>query len=659
MGNSMDKKVGTESRPIGYYVDRFLKDDDRSLFDELTEEEVAVLVSVLMELQMSGESSISELLWKVDYTRRPPTPKEFLYNGDYFGFIGNELRVEWKSDLERVLDPANEVTEWILDGAIGIGKTTVSLVALAYKLFLLMIMRSPAEHYGLIAGSPIVVAFFNVFQYLSRDAAYKTLSHYVKQSSAFMEVVSESSKVNRTSDLLKMLPNNISIIIGSSAINALGLNVIGGLMDEANFRERKDKDSMTARSTMSSLYADISKRISSRFRRPSLLCLASSSRDETDFTAFHKRSNEGNPRVHVSRYAIYDVIPEYKEETDRFRVYVGDRITPARILEDNEVLDVPESKIERVPRSLYGVYKLNVVRSLQDISGVQVESAGKLLPDPGKVDACVNYGRKNPFDSTIFIGVKDPVEIHEYFDRDIMFRKVDVSGTRFRPTFLPGVGRYIHVDLAANQCAAGITCSCPAGLVTVPRYNSDQGVFQGTEFRIYIDFFLRIQNFEGDYIDYAKIRRFFVYLAKMGLNIAGVTFDGFQSRDSINMLTQMGFPVDLLSVDRTSDPYDSLAACFMEERIDMPYHEILINEVQSVKRVVDGTKVKIEIGAFGSKDVADSMAASTYNLVTSVADGEVPDMKPWFPESVASARGRSDPSVRESNPFDAMMGVKK
>ena len=103
-------------------------------------------------------------------------------------------------------------------------------------------------------------------------------------------------------------------------------------------------------------------------------------------------------------------------------------------------------------------------------------------------------------------------------------------------------------------------------------------------------------------------------LRKAGLNIQWVTFDSYQSADSIQILRRKGFVCGTVSVDTDLTPYLLLKSALYDERLTMPPNERLTVELRSLER--DPKKNKIDHPALGSKDLADSLAGVVHCLYT-------------------------------------------
>jgi hypothetical protein len=99
-----------------------------------------------------------------------------------------------------------------------------------------------------------------------------------------------------------------------------------------------------------------------------------------------------------------------------------------------------------------------------------------------------------------------------------------------------------------------------------------------------------------------------------GLNIVWVSFDSFQSRDSIQQLRRKGFKSDLRSIDRDTTPYDFTKSALYDGRVDLPQDDFLLNELLGLE--VDHQRGKIDHRPNASKDVADALAGVVHGLST-------------------------------------------
>jgi hypothetical protein len=98
------------------------------------------------------------------------------------------------------------------------------------------------------------------------------------------------------------------------------------------------------------------------------------------------------------------------------------------------------------------------------------------------------------------------------------------------------------------------------------------------------------------------------------LNIRWVSFDSFQSRDSIQQLRRKGFQSDLRSVDRDTTPYDFTKSALYDGRVNLPKDDFLLSELLGLE--VDHQRGKIDHRPNASKDVADALAGVVHGLST-------------------------------------------
>jgi hypothetical protein len=133
------------------------------------------------------------------------------------------------------------------------------------------------------------------------------------------------------------------------------------------------------------------------------------------------------------------------------------------------------------------------------------------------------------------------------------------------------------------------------------------------------DLALQIVAPTGSEIQFSDLREFVLMLKKLGWNIVFVTFDGWESRDSIQILNQNGIDAYQSSVDRDNKAYD-LWKELMYQQLWKCYPQPIAN--REAKELVIGVNGKIdhpekswerflsEGTDRGSKDVMDSIAGA-------------------------------------------------
>jgi hypothetical protein len=142
---------------------------------------------------------------------------------------------------------------------------------------------------------------------------------------------------------------------------------------------------------------------------------------------------------------------------------------------------------------------------------------------------------------------------------------------------------------------------------------------------IVIDMLMRLSAPAGGEIMLGDMRRILYHLRDgLKFNIVSVTFDGFQSHDTIQQMRQRRFRrVDYLSIDKEKLPYEDLREAIYEDRIEIPPlmtkfrpedPEVCEIAYKELSELID-TGPKIDHPEYGSKDVADAIAGVTYALM--------------------------------------------
>ena len=141
---------------------------------------------------------------------------------------------------------------------------------------------------------------------------------------------------------------------------------------------------------------------------------------------------------------------------------------------------------------------------------------------------------------------------------------------------------------------------------------------------IVIDMLLRIHAPAGREIFIGDVRRIIYHLRDdLGFKITRVSMDGFQSTETRQQLERRRIETEIVSVDRTTLPYEDLREAIYENRIDFPKYMIRLRDddtemteilVKELSELVDDGK-KVDHSETGSKDVADAVAGVVYGLM--------------------------------------------
>jgi len=117
--------------------------------------------------------------------------------------------------------------------------------------------------------------------------------------------------------------------------------------------------------------------------------------------------------------------------------------------------------------------------------------------------------------------------------------------------------RYMHVDLALNKDACCISMCHVSDWIEVPvalfKQRGKAPVIERGKRPVYtFDFLGQIKADKGEEIKFSDVRELIYEVTKRGFPIQMITYDGFQSVDSIQILRDKGYLVGRLSIDRTA-----------------------------------------------------------------------------------------------------------
>lgn len=597
--------------------------DTRAQYEFMTSEERELLLKAL------SDPDVTKALYDLDFRNIPVSPNEFLTDPYFIGsdYVWDPkehrgLYPKWKEELCYVLDPNNNIYEHILSGSLGAGKTTTALIEQEYIIYWLTCLRDPHEYLGLLPSAPIEIFLFSISLVTVEDAGIARFERLINNSPYFRDTFPVNRRKRRKTvtkgaiDYKLEFPPYLEITEGSRDTHFLSRDIIGGMLDEANFipqPKRSGSLSYDATSKAFNLYQGLRNRIESRFMKRGkivgLLSLISSAATRHNFLEHHKRRQKNNPHVHISEFPLYDVKPwEYRGP--KFFILLGSEHANSRIITDEEVVVARQkgNVLVEVPVEHRDAYERDLPRALKEISGIPSEVISPLIPVKECVGSSIIKTRVHPFRSVApVIGHLTNVKIEDVLYAEQLAKW---EGKFLVPKYHRDRKRFIHVDLSASDCPTGFSMGCvsrttdieitgPAGQKTVSRAPV-----------IWFDIILQITPPPApEQVGYHHIRNFIKYLRDvLHFNIGMVSFDGWQSFDSMQLLQNEGFETDVLSMDRKIDQYFTLRTAFLEGRVERYEYPPLDEELPFLQLISEGGKQWVEVSSnTGTKDISDSV----------------------------------------------------
>jgi len=169
--------------------------------------------------------------------------------------------------------------------------------------------------------------------------------------------------------------------------------------------------------------------------------------------------------------------------------------------------------------------------------------------------------------------------------------------------------RYVHIDLGVSRDACGLAAA-----------HCEPAPDNPDEPTAIVDLAWRLSAPPDGEVDLSRVRQLVIDMRRRGFNIGQVSYDGFQSVDSRQILQRQGFRTKLVSVDRDLAAYETLKELINTGRLCMPNYEPLKRELRSLE-IIRGRKV--DHPPRGSKDVADAVAGAVSEAVRAWGSGEI------------------------------------
>lgn len=575
------------------------------LMKGLSEEERQIVMKSLKEIEETGQSSTLTSLYEEDYEEIPVSIDEFIENPRYAGWMtdnGKGIYPYWRERLREIFSPNASYQEVAFSGSIGIGKSSIAILGLAYQMYKLMCLKDPHSFYKIGKGGNIYIVFFNATLTLSQGVAYTKFQNLLQNSPWFMERGTISGK-----KYIEYIPNKpIRFTVGSTIEHSLGKDIFCGIMDEVNFV--KGADIHMEKSKIMKTYNSILERMGSRFmidgKIAGCLFVVSSKKSEHDFIEQYIQKKKGDPGMYLVDAPLWDVKPQGTYCGKKFKVAVGGSNMVSKIIGDDED---PMSYVKQgysiiePPIEFKGRFEMDLQAALMNIAGISVTNVMKFIVYNNLVK-CYTEDRKNPFMSNIIsIGLYDDHTIKEFFLPSLVPEEV-----YSRPIF-------IHLDMSVTGDRTGISAIAAMGKRYVEEFNLETSAMERVQKMVYYHVFtIGIQCPAGSEISLQKNRDFIYYLRnELGWNIKSVSTDGFQSVDTRQSLINSGIDAKLVSLDRTPDGYLTMKAAINEKRISMLCIPEL--EIEFIELERDNMTGKVDHPIDGSKDMADSVAGALYN----------------------------------------------
>lgn len=549
----------------------------------------------------------------------PVSIDEFVDSTEFLGEKMNvwpKLREALRDMCPDILAGEKPVTEVYNRSCIGTGKSELGKIRMAYDAYFLLCFDQPSKLYpSLSRYMQIVIVMMSIRDQITK----RTLYDPARQMILDMPWIQKNAIWNKDLEATLVFPNNNLTIMPMSAgaLNMIGQAIIGGHIDEANFMEvvteSKRADVPGGMYDQADVvYSALSKRRKSRFiskgPNPGCLYISSSVNYSDDFIdrrvsavrAELEECPENVQHVRIMDFRQFDVRPD-TFCGDTFRFLVGTNDYPGRVLKDEEIAGEhfpADGLVETPPIEWIDDFKYDPDKAQRDSLGISSSAIHRYMSRVDKVVDAFKRGRENDVKSflvkqNVILAVEDlPIVRSEMLPKDLR------------------TPRAIHIDLSRTGDRCGIAMAKIAGYANITTGEVVQTLPVYT-----VEMAISIEPNTLNQIDIADIRAWAMDLKQQhGLNIISVTYDGFDSQESIQQWRKLNMNSHNISMDKTTEAYDQFKQALYQDRVLLVDNDLLKQELAQLERHVKGGRAKVDHPAKGSKDIADAVVGACFAI---------------------------------------------
>lgn len=521
-------------------------------------------------------------------------------------------------------------------GSIGFGKTFSASIIISRILYEMSCMVNPQKVFGLSSGSELAIPLISKNLILSKAVMKSAIDDKIKESPYFMTKFAPDFRVDYT-----LFPGNIRLMIGSyGSDRILGTNVVSAFCDEMNFPPKKKGQQISTAfgqrkdashfDIVEKIYRGLLRRIKSRFQHvsgwfPGMIVLVSSAATTESFTERKIRESAFSHDIFVRDHTQWTAKPKDHFCGEMFYVLCSTSAMRSKILTNDECemitdeyLEANDAFVMDIPIEFRDDFEVNMEDALRDIAGFATEAISQFIQRPKMIEVCTNKDRKHPFSKEEWIA-GSPGNF-DWDDLTIKYERRLPGGytePAFKPRRNPSAMRWCHIDTSISGDCTGFCIAHIDRWVDVVRRDSEGNKNVDIAPYYIVDFMLRIWPPPAEQIYMPDIRAMLYQFMDHGFRFVGFSSDTFQYIEYHQQIKRRGITPHLISMDKTTDPYDELKSAFYENRIEVYHYEPFVDEFKKLE--YDRLVGKVDHPEAGSKDCSDSVAGSIWGLRNSAS----------------------------------------
>lgn len=527
-----------------------------------------------------------------DFEERPVAIEEFVQSEDYLGLpalseyqyqlIKASTQIYKKSTLINLYGETEGEKRWkqtcnevIFQLGKGSGKDYTSTIACAYIVYLLLCLKDPAKYYGKPPGDTIDIINIAINAQQATNVFFKGFMNRIERSPWFI------GKYEKKAGHFAF-DKNVNVYSGHSEREAWeGYNVIYVILDEISGFALESTSGNEQAKTAQAVYDMYRASVDSRFPDFGKLVLLSFPRFRGDFIQ-QRYAAVINEKETLIRKHTFKIDPELPDDTEGNEFDIE--------WEEDHILSY---KIPRVYALKRPTWEVNPTRSIEDFTVA-------FYSNP--IDALSRFACMPPDAIDAFF--KDKAKIEQAFSKQSTLNE----DNSFRESFTPDPEKryYVHVDLARVHDHAAVA------LAHVEKWEQRNIGGKMTEPApvVVVDQVRYWTPSKTKNVDFTEIREYILSLKRRGFNIRLVTFDRWESADTMQYLNERGLKSERLSVAKKH--YEDFAMVVAEERVVGPKIELLIEELLQLRIMKND---RVDHPRKGSKDLSDAVCGAIYNAI--------------------------------------------
>jgi len=465
--------------------------------------------------------------------------------------------------------------EVILQLGKGSGKDHTSTIGCAYLVYKLLCLKDPARYFGKPPGDAIDIINVAINAQQAKNVFFKGFRVKISRSPWF------AGKFDAKADSVEF-DKAITVYSGHSERESHeGLNLILAILDEISGFAQDNASGNENAKTGDAIYKAFRASVDSRFPDYGKVVLLSFPRYPGDFISrrYDEVVAEKDVVVRTHEFVINPELPESNP----------DNVFEIEWTEDH-ILAYKYPGVFAIKRP---TWEANPTRSVNDF---------KIAFMTDYADAMQRFACMPSYMSDAFFKQREKLEKafgkHNPIDS---FKRIEQS---WQPE--EGVRYFLHADLAQKHDKCAIAISHVEKWVEIRTFNDYTQIHPF----VVVDAIVWWEPRKEGPVDLSEVKNWIIDFRRQGFHIGLVTFDRWQSFDIQQELKSVGIKAETLSVAKKH--YEDLAMLIYEERVVIPYNEILLKEMSELRIVSDK---KVDHPRKGSKDLSDAVTGAVYNAI--------------------------------------------